>query len=38
LYVDGEIVADRISLADPVHAHADVFVQNLPLDTEYETL
>jgi len=38
LYVDGEVVADRTALADPVHARAQVFVQVMPLDTEYDDL
>ena len=38
VYLDGEIVADRKALSDPVHAHARVFIQNLPSDTEYESL
>jgi hypothetical protein len=35
-YVDGVPVADRVGLSDPVHARAHVFVQQIPLDTEYE--
>jgi hypothetical protein len=38
LYVDGAIVTDRTGLTDPVHAHARVFVQPMPLDPEYEEL
>jgi hypothetical protein len=37
-FVDGAVVADRTDLADPVHARAHVYVQNMPLDTEYECL
>ncbi|HEV3443849.1 MAG TPA: hypothetical protein VG099_04355 [Gemmataceae bacterium] len=38
VFVDGAIVMDRAALTDPVHAHAQVFVQVVPLDTEYENL
>jgi hypothetical protein len=38
LYVDGVLVTDRTGLSDPVHAHARVFIQQVPLDTEYESL
>jgi sulfur-carrier protein len=38
LFVDGVIAADRIGLGDPVHAHAKVHVQQMPLNTEYEDL
>jgi molybdopterin synthase sulfur carrier subunit len=38
LYVDGVPVTDRVGLSDPVHARAHVFVQHLPLDTEYESM
>jgi molybdopterin synthase sulfur carrier subunit len=38
LFVDGTVVMDRIGLSDPVHMHARVFVQQMPLDTEYESL
>jgi molybdopterin synthase sulfur carrier subunit len=35
-FVDGALVMDRIRRSDPVHLHARVFVQQVPLDTEYE--
>jgi sulfur-carrier protein len=38
LFVDGAVVADRMGLSDPVHLHARVFVQQMPLDTEYQDL
>jgi hypothetical protein len=38
LYVDGVLATDRTALSDPVHAHARVFIQQMPLDTEYESL
>jgi hypothetical protein len=36
--VDGVITADRPGLGEPVHAQADIFIAQLPLDTEYEEL
>jgi hypothetical protein len=36
--VDGVHVGDRIELSDPVHAHANVHVLHMPVDTEYENL
>jgi hypothetical protein len=38
LYVDGVLATDRIALRDPVHARGRVFIQQVPLDTEYENL
>jgi hypothetical protein len=38
LYVDGVPLDDRVGLSDPVHARARVFVQQMPLDDEYEGL
>jgi hypothetical protein len=38
VYVDGELISDRTTLEDPVHVHAKIFVQALPLDFEYECL
>jgi hypothetical protein len=38
LFVDGASVMDRIALSDPVHLHSKVFVQHLPLDTDYENM
>jgi molybdopterin synthase sulfur carrier subunit len=38
LFVDGQPVADRVALSDPVHLYARVFVQPMPFDTEYENL
>lgn len=37
IFVDGAVVEDRVGLTDPVHLHAQVFVQAMPLDTEYES-
>jgi hypothetical protein len=37
-YVDGVPVTDRAGLSDPVHAWARVFIQQVPLDTEYESM
>jgi len=36
--VDGAPVLDRAGLSDPVHVHARIFVQQIPLDVEYEQL
>jgi hypothetical protein len=38
VFVDGEPVADRVGLTDPVHLNARIFIQAMPLDTEYENL
>jgi hypothetical protein len=38
LFVDGILLEDRIDLSDPVHVHAKILVQQMPLDTEYENL
>jgi sulfur-carrier protein len=38
LYVDGVPTPDRVSLSEPVHAHAEIHVLPMPLDTEYESL
>jgi hypothetical protein len=38
LYVDGVMATDRTGLSNPVHAHAQVHIGHVPLDTEYETL
>lgn len=32
VFVDGVVVEDRIGLTDPVHLHARVFVQAMPID------
>ncbi len=36
VFVDGAVVEDRIDLTDPVHLHARVFVQAMPIDSEYD--
>jgi hypothetical protein len=38
LFVDGVIATDRVSLSEPVHACAQIFICEVPLDTEYEDL
>ena len=38
VFVDHAIVEDRVGLTDPVHLHARVIVQPIPLDTEYDSL
>jgi hypothetical protein len=34
--VDGRPLLDRIGLSDPVHLNAEILVQQMPIDTEYE--
>jgi hypothetical protein len=38
IYVDGVMTADRLGLAEAVHAQADIFIAQLPLDPENEEL
>jgi hypothetical protein len=36
MFVDGIPIQDRTGLSDPIHLRARIFVQQIPLDTEYE--
>jgi sulfur-carrier protein len=36
VFVDGVLAMDRIGLGDPVHLNARVYVQHMPLDSDYE--
>jgi hypothetical protein len=36
LFVDDEVVLDRISLSDPVHMRATLLVRPIPIDPAYE--
>jgi hypothetical protein len=38
VFVDGAAATDRVGLNDPVHLSTRVYVQQTPVDTEYEVL